>query len=113
MAESHDDRKICFAAQSRDEVQSSFRNLKDKTLDVADNLIFNQLRGIRPKMVFQYIATGLIGMQAFRGGLLRSAESKERDHDCFKSKWYAGSALLYWITHLTSRAAIFERADTT
>ena len=169
MAESHDDRKICFAAQPGDEVQSGFRNLKNKTLDIADNLIFNQLRGITPKMVFQYIATGLIGMQAFRGGLasvalggqyttrlqssgqqsstrqaansrflsrcpvlsglvyggviwfpefhrlviLRSAESKERDHDCFKSKWCAGSALLYWITHLTSRAAIFERTDTT
>jgi hypothetical protein len=39
------------------------------TLDITDNLIFNQLRGITPKMVFQYIASGLIGMQAFRGGL--------------------------------------------
>jgi hypothetical protein len=39
------------------------------TLDIADNLIFNQLRGITPKMVFQYIASGLTGMQAFRGGL--------------------------------------------
>ncbi len=40
------------------------------TLDITDNLIFNQLRGITPKMVFQYIASGLIGMQAFRGDLL-------------------------------------------
>src|SRR6266487_5589688 len=39
------------------------------TLDIADNLIFNQLRGITPKMVFKYIASGLIGSQAFRGGL--------------------------------------------
>ena len=39
------------------------------TLDIADNLIFNQLRGITPKMAFQYIASGLIGMQAFRRGL--------------------------------------------
>jgi hypothetical protein len=39
------------------------------TLDITDNLIFNQLRGITPKMVFQYIASGLIGMKAFRGGL--------------------------------------------
>jgi uncharacterized membrane protein YagU involved in acid resistance len=31
------------------------------------------LRGITPKMVFQYIASGLIGMQAFRGGLLSTA----------------------------------------
>jgi hypothetical protein len=39
------------------------------TLDISDNLIFNQLRGITPKIVFQYIASGLIGLQAFRGGL--------------------------------------------
>src|SRR2546425_2553424 len=39
------------------------------TLDITDNLIFNQLRGITPKMVFQYIASGLIGMKAFRDGL--------------------------------------------
>src|SRR5437667_5869941 len=39
------------------------------TLDITDNLIFNQLRGITPKMVFHYIASGLIGAQAFRGGL--------------------------------------------
>jgi NADH:ubiquinone oxidoreductase subunit 6 (subunit J) len=39
------------------------------TLDIPDNLIFNQLRGITPKMVFQYIASGLIGLQAFNGGL--------------------------------------------
>jgi hypothetical protein len=44
------------------------------TLDIADNLIFNQLRGITPKMVFQYIASGLIGTQASRGdGLLSVA----------------------------------------
>jgi len=39
------------------------------TLDITDNLIFNQLRGIRPKMVFQYIASGLIGLKAFQDGL--------------------------------------------
>jgi len=39
------------------------------TLDITDNLIFNQLRGITPKIVFQYITSGLIGLQAFRGGL--------------------------------------------
>ncbi len=39
------------------------------TLDIADNLIFNQVRGITPKMVFRYIASGLIGTQASRGGL--------------------------------------------
>ncbi len=39
------------------------------TLDITDNLIFNQLRGITPKMVFHYIASGLVGARAFRGGL--------------------------------------------
>jgi len=39
------------------------------TLDITENLIFNQLRGIRPKMVFQYIASGLVGRKAFQGGL--------------------------------------------
>jgi hypothetical protein len=39
------------------------------TLDITDNLIFNQLRGITPKMVFQYIASGLIGLKAFQDGL--------------------------------------------
>jgi hypothetical protein len=42
------------------------------TLDITDNLIFNQLRGITAKMVFQYIASGLIGIQASRGGGLAS-----------------------------------------
>jgi len=32
------------------------------TLDISDNLIFNHFRGITPKMVFQYIASGLIGI---------------------------------------------------
>ena len=34
------------------------------TLDIADNLIFNQLRAVTPAMVFRYIASGLIGMDA-------------------------------------------------
>jgi len=38
------------------------------TLDITENLVFNQLRGITPKMVFQYIASGLIGMKSFRAG---------------------------------------------
>ena len=37
-------------------------------LDITDNLIFNALRGITPKMVFQFIASGLVGMKAFRAG---------------------------------------------
>ena len=36
------------------------------TLDIADNLVFNQLRGITPDRVFRYIASGLIGINAAR-----------------------------------------------
>jgi hypothetical protein len=39
------------------------------TLDIADALIFNVLRGITPVMVLQYIASGLIGATSFQGGL--------------------------------------------
>lgn len=39
-----------------------------RSLDIAENLIFNQFRGVTPKMVFQYIASGLIGMKSFHGG---------------------------------------------
>ena len=38
------------------------------TLDITDNLIYNALRGVSPKMVFQFIASGLIGMNSFRLG---------------------------------------------
>lgn len=39
------------------------------TLDITDSLVFNYFRGITPTMVFQYIATGLIGMRAIDLGL--------------------------------------------
>jgi len=39
------------------------------TLDIGENLIFNTFRGITPTMVFQYIASGLIGATARQGGL--------------------------------------------
>jgi hypothetical protein len=39
------------------------------TLDIADALIFSAVRGTMPKTVFQYIASGLMGLAAFRGGL--------------------------------------------
>lgn len=42
------------------------------TLDITDNLIFNQFRGITPEMVFRYIASGLIGVKAARAGGLAS-----------------------------------------
>lgn len=39
------------------------------TLDITDNLIFNYFRGITAKMVFQYIAGGLIGPQSTHLGM--------------------------------------------
>lgn len=39
------------------------------TLDLTENLIFNQFRGITSKMVFQYIASGLIGTKSFQSGV--------------------------------------------
>jgi hypothetical protein len=39
------------------------------TLDITDSLVFNYFRGITPTMVFQYIATGLIGTRAVGLGL--------------------------------------------
>lgn len=38
------------------------------TLDISENLIFNAFRGITPKMVFQFIAAGLIGAGSMRMG---------------------------------------------
>jgi hypothetical protein len=38
------------------------------TLDIGENLIYNQLRGVAPWAVFQYIASGLIGRGAFQSG---------------------------------------------
>jgi uncharacterized membrane protein YagU involved in acid resistance len=39
------------------------------TLDITENLVFNHFRGITPKQVFQYIASGLIGTKSFRAGM--------------------------------------------
>jgi len=38
------------------------------TLDIADALIFSHFRGVGPRTVFQYVASGLIGMQSFQLG---------------------------------------------
>jgi hypothetical protein len=34
------------------------------TLDITENILFNAFRGITPKMIFQFIASGLIGIKA-------------------------------------------------
>jgi hypothetical protein len=38
------------------------------TLDITENLVFNHFRGISAWRVFQYIASGLIGMKSFQSG---------------------------------------------
>lgn len=38
------------------------------TLDIGENIIFNYFRHVTPKMVFQYIASGLIDGRAFTMG---------------------------------------------
>jgi uncharacterized membrane protein YagU involved in acid resistance len=38
------------------------------TLDIGENLIFNAFRHLTPKMIFQYIASGLTGRWAFHAG---------------------------------------------
>jgi len=42
------------------------------TLDITENLVFNHFRGISPWRVFQYIASGLIGMKSFQSAGTRS-----------------------------------------
>lgn len=39
------------------------------TLDISDALVFSHFRGVAPDRVFQYIASGLIGMRAFSLGI--------------------------------------------
>lgn len=39
------------------------------TSDISENLIFNIFRNVTPYMVFQYIASGLIGMRSFSAGM--------------------------------------------
>jgi len=38
------------------------------TLDITDNIIYNAFRGVTMKMIFQYIASGLVGMASFQMG---------------------------------------------
>jgi hypothetical protein len=38
------------------------------TLDIADALVFSRLHGVAPTSVFQYIASGLIGIESFQLG---------------------------------------------
>jgi len=39
------------------------------TLDIGENIIFNAFRHVTPYMIFQYIASGLVGMKSFDAGI--------------------------------------------
>jgi len=39
------------------------------TLDIGENIIFNAFRHVTPYMIFQYIASGLVGMKSFDDGI--------------------------------------------
>ena len=43
------------------------------TLDILDAFIFNGFRGIAPGRILQYIASGVLGRQAFQGGAATAA----------------------------------------
>jgi hypothetical protein len=43
------------------------------TLDITDALVFYGLRGVRPVLLLQNIASGLLRASAFRGGLATAA----------------------------------------
>jgi hypothetical protein len=64
--------KTLMRSQTKTLVTILWIGLIAGTLDIADNLIFNQLRGITPDMVFRYIASGLIGIRVARAGGLAS-----------------------------------------
>jgi hypothetical protein len=38
------------------------------TLDITENIVFNAFRGITPRRIFQYIASGLLGKHSFQMG---------------------------------------------
>jgi hypothetical protein len=39
------------------------------TLDISENIIFNAFRHVTPYIIFQYIASGLVGMKSFDAGI--------------------------------------------
>jgi hypothetical protein len=39
------------------------------TLEIGENIIFNAFRHVTPYMIFQYIASGLVGMKSFDAGI--------------------------------------------
>ena len=55
-------------------------------LDISENIVYNHFRGVTPKMIFQYIASGLIGMPAFQMGA-KSVAMGVVIHFCIALTW--------------------------
>jgi len=76
------------------------------TLDITENIIFNHFRGVTMKMIFQYIASGLIGMKSFSLGA-GSVALGVAIHYAIAMTW---TVIFYFLSRklliLTRRAAI-------
>jgi len=59
------------------------------TFDITENIIFNAFRGITPKMIFQYIASGLIGIKAALGLGIASVALGVGIHYFIATSWTA------------------------
>ncbi len=57
-------------------------------LDISENIIYNHFRAVTPKMIFQYIASGLIGMPSFQMGN-KSVALGVVIHFCIALTWTA------------------------
>jgi len=76
------------------------------TLDISENIIYNHFRGVTMKMIFQYIASGLIGMKSFSLGA-ESVALGVAIHYAIAMTWtLAFYFLSRKLTILTRRAAI-------
>lgn len=76
------------------------------TLDISENIIYNAFRHITPYQIFQYIASGLIGMSAFQLGYT-SVALGVAIHYAIALTW----TLIYftasrWLPILTRQAAL-------
>ena len=58
------------------------------TLDIGENILYNHFRGVTPRMIFQYIASGLIGMSSFQMGAT-SVALGVMIHYCIALTWTA------------------------
>lgn len=76
------------------------------TLDITENIIFNHFRGVTMKIIFQYIASGLIGTKSFSLGA-ESVALGVTIHYAIAMTWTVVFYVLSRkLTILTRRAAI-------